>query len=955
MWKITLKRLYRNPKYPLALAIGIILSVSIIVGINMTVDQMTGIVVQSRLNNVPVDFVASKTLYDITKLPDIPSLKSKITGIKGVHDAEFMWNFYLFTLYFNKTPTNCTASRFQEMQKSNDPAIKQRMLSSNIIGIPSDFGFDGNGITWIDGGLDTSDNFSIGVPVDFAQTFNLKVGDVFYLTSLVYNLSELDQAHQPIPKVNNIKLRVSGVYKPTGLFETYFNNLKESSSRPNLIYFIGTFNSAYEVFKNTTFGNAYRMQDNFNILIFLDRKNTVRPYNMESTNRQLNKINIELSTILEPQGFTVTNVIGTELQDLTSWLNIVRIQFGLFSLPVIIVGLFLTTTIAYVVLELKRREIGLLKVRGATNSQIRKTMVLEIISIGLVAAVFWPIISATFTAYLVSRLSLLWGTQGAVSNFMDVGSYLYIGIILSFIFAAVAAFIPYKLVANMRPIEAIGRTIEQEEIKKWKPKWVVLGLLLGGYKLIAWIIGFDPNTLFDALNPTSFIIVLLLTVFLFVDLILQYIGPIIFVYSATKVTLMKMPRLMKYIEPFVMRTGGALGKISLTSILKKTSRYARVCFIISLAISFGITFAVNQATIYNYQVQTIKVTNGADINLQIRVSNLNILENISKIPGVTGVAYFFEASVTFGGRPCLLVAVDPSRYLSVSSEYLSNDLSVKGIKNSLALLASHPTYVLASKHFTENSGFDIGDTFNLVLPKNENDFTTLTLQLIDSLYALPGDTQVFSAYPLAILINIDLLNSTGILKSYIDNYRGVYTNFLIDVSNTANSTAVANELKKVYRSSAVSITEQQIAALGKDPYFASITEFLNLEYFLMILIATLVLGFIMYLSITERQKEFGVMIARGAGTSQIIRLLLAESIIIILVALTIGIVTGLATGLGLAVFSTSLYNRMIPVTMVIPLDVYLLIVSSTVVFIISTSLPGYIASRLNLRNILRDV
>ncbi len=130
-------------------------------------------------------------------------------------------------------------------------------------------------------------------------------------------------------------------------------------------------------------------------------------------------------------------------------------------------------------------------------------------------------------------------------------------------------------------------------------------------------------------------------------------------------------------------------------------------------------------------------------------------------------------------------------------------------------------------------------------------------------------------------------------------------------------------------------------------------EFLNIDYLLMILIATIGLGFIMFMAVIERQKEFGIMIARGASASQIIRLLLAESTIIMIVSVVIGAITGFAAGYGISTYiNTISIIQMVPVRVVIPFTAYYIVIGSIIAFFIATIIPAYLASKTNIREVL---
>ena len=162
MLQIMIKQIYRRPRYPLALAIGIILAVGLIVGINMTIDNMTGLVFQKQLEQTPVDFIASKNIYNLTDLPDTDTVKNRIFQVNYIKGVEVTWQLRIYGQFFNETPFYGNASLFENITRKEPVEIQERWQSPVIMGVPLDFGTNVTGFSWIDGSFDKNNNFSVG-------------------------------------------------------------------------------------------------------------------------------------------------------------------------------------------------------------------------------------------------------------------------------------------------------------------------------------------------------------------------------------------------------------------------------------------------------------------------------------------------------------------------------------------------------------------------------------------------------------------------------------------------------------------------------------------------------------------------------------------------------------------------------------------------------------------------
>ncbi|MGQ4833626.1 MAG: ABC transporter permease [Candidatus Asgardarchaeia archaeon] len=969
MLSIVLKNIYRQPRHTLTIIIGIILAVSLLTGINLTINSMTTIYFHQELQKEPVDFVVTGDMYNITELPNITQLKEDIYSVdENIKAVEIGWDLSISGEL--RTEPFLSKNVSELVNSDYEPE------TIDVWGIPNDFGSNVPNLTWIEGGISDSP-FSIAIEKSMADQLNLSVGDTIYIVNIRYDPKIGNDT------VNNLKLNISGIFelKDTlrkALEETrsgfviyyssaVFSSITSERKAPTIL--LTTFKNAYEIYKNASSYLYYMKggvgqspliasyEGNFKAFIFLDREKVIDPWNLDVTKTRVNAIETKLDLKIKGKytNLHVVNKIDNVFYSVEFWSEGMRINFGIFSAPTLLLGGFLAITSIYLIIEQRRRSIGLYKVKGMTNSQIKRMILLEGLILGVVAGVIGYLLGYLFNYYFTMNFINIWN----IKNYAEINLFSFstfdfaLAVILAVILGIFAAWYPANAAAKLPVIEAIEEYSEEISIEKWRPKWVILWLILGTYKIVAWLVGFNSiNLLFEiGPNMSNFIVIIVLGIFIFIDnFILQYIGPLLFIYSLTKIVTMKLDKISRWLEKLISPLSHGLGGMVVRNITRKPLRYTRVAFIIALTLGFGIASSIVQASNYHSQIKNVKASVGADINVQVFLGNLTYYQNITRISGVNGISPIYHFGESIGDYYTSIYAIDPKNLSVVSSDYIYSDYTKNApFLENLDKMNKNTKYILVSESLLRNLQVDIGDNLTLTFQVNESYSVSVDFIILDIVRVIPGITY-FGLFESLIVMNYHCFESQGIS---IENMRAFRLDtILVDVSQNVNATKVAQEIVDMYPNTYVRVAQDELNSIMNNPTYSASLLFLDVEYVITLFIATVGIGLLMAMAVVERRKEFGILIARGTSPSQIIQLLLAESFVLMLVSVSIGVISGVASGFGWANYASTLSFITVFTEVVVPNEVYYLIFGGIIAFIIATLIPAYIASKTNIREAL---
>jgi len=955
---VAMKSILRNRRNPFLMAFAIALSIGFLLGANYSITIIAVNYVQYKMKDVPVDYVLSINSETINTFPDFGKLKNTILSVEYVKDVKIVWKRSVTCFFIkNDSPLNNT----ERLELIQNGTVKN--VTIDMFGITPDFVESTEDIIWIKGNM-TNSTDEVAVPEQFAAQENLDIGDKINL---------IQYKSQFLGTTVYKNLTITGIYRLTGTLKTLFIN----KERHTIIFLtsVDTLNGIIRTLKSSGFvghmyyteleiirsaySMSYKTRDIY-IYVYFDRDALT---NVWDINQSVSKtINISqdifhktfnMLGVSERQSVSYRSVspLAGFYRDIYFWIVGSKIFFGILYILLFILMIEFIKAMSYMYKSHRIKELGLLLVRGATQKQINSLLMNEGLIIGVIGLFGGVFLSYIVNWYFINQVALVlginivhfWFIQPSYSDWVVaiflVGLYIYIMIkVLGQDLTLVTPMQVLQTAEEKKP-EIISR---KDRIKVYL---LVFGLVASGIKLTTLALRIDVDKILSNTYQAvgfSFIVWLFFFIIGLINFSLWIFGNVVFIYCAMKLVSLKVDAVSKYLKKIIKIIMGELSTITVPRISKTVTKYARVGFVIGLVVSMGTATAIARATAIDFNIRVAKVSVGADINLEAHSVYLNSLNNLTEIEGVNDYTYVFSSPskvFIFKAIYTRVVFINPEEYLKIAKDYIENDYSRNGMFRALEEMAKNKTYILINERVAAETQASVGEETFLWASVNDVPYK-FNCQVVDIVDALPGFPELsvkrFSIEEIGgsnFVQNPYIVINQALLEDYNISLRDVSTDpitVLVDVVKGYNQTQVAEEISQKYNLLEITTAEEKFHEANINPAILSDVEYLWLEYQIMLLIATLGIVVSMISIVESRKREFGMLIARGATTRQLIKLLISEFLAILLITIPIGVLTGIPSVY--AVLPQIQYmqnNTSIPVNLVISYDfVYMAILSA---------------------------
>ncbi|MGQ4913902.1 MAG: ABC transporter permease [Candidatus Asgardarchaeia archaeon] len=931
MIQVIFKNLVRRPRHTLSIAFGVIIAVSLISGLFIASTNISALALQKHLEDVPFDFIGVQ-----------PSM----------HNYEFAVNHLKSVEYVNDVNIFGHMNIAGEINKTPQEPLEVQREYIHIVGADKDVFNKVSSIIIRNGTFDLT--HGAGVSSLFAEKYNLTIGDDFYLSSnwAAYNI-----------KNDTIEFKVTiAKFHLAFIFELN-DTLKEYADKIGVLGEFILINSSYQYeIYNDFINKPLHLIPGYAItlyFIFLEREKIINPFDLQGTLDRLRTVNETLYYTGLIYGIQIYDILSPAIEELMTWANYNLYVFGVFSLPLIVVSILTTVSATNIMVDDRRREIGLLKIRGASSAQILKMLLIESIVIGIFASIISYFVSWGLGYFLTYVMSAYW-KQTAVNiplipklspAFMLLLLGLGIGITIF------ATYSPISKISKLNLRNFVAEYVEYDEHEERISKWTLLWLMLGTYKVTSWVLGFEL-TQFEVTGG-SFLQTVFWYNLVFLDsYVLQYIGPLLFIYALSKIITLRLDIFSKPLRLALHPIFKKLDLLIMSSISRKTARYVRVAFIIALTISFAITASIMSTSELNYHFRVAKTELGSDINLKIYPSAYKIIDNISTIDGVEAVTFIGRWRVYFIFRRVSLYIINAEDYINVTNGFMDpNFVRIPTYEKAMAALATpnERKYIgnaMVNTKFSKLFNKEIGTYFVLM---SRYGFINGSVVGIYDLFAGVEDYIGDVKDELSAIMDYDYIKtlktgrSSTITPAVFDDLF-----VLVKVKEGYSISDVKKEILNRFSNKIIKIDtiEERMNEILSDPRISSTYNFLRLEVIFTTLIATVGVAYVTIVSILERKREFGVLFARGMDKDDLVKMILGEFLVILFVAYILGAIAGYATGVGYAYFFGKVAEAIIPYTVTVTDEPIYILLVSFVSFVITVYIPAHLLSKVNVRESL---
>ncbi len=615
------------------------------------------------------------------------------------------------------------------------------------------------------------------------------------------------------------------------------------------------------------------------------------------------QMEVRLALAQYSNGFSVNYQLSYTPNLLTS------ITYLIFSLPLIVMGAYLSKVGIEIELNERRREFGILRIRGASNTYRFKFLIYEAIIYSLIGGITGYILGE-FLAYAGNEMMFhlpfftpdwnVWYGIGAVITAM-------------FLFF-IALYKPWKKMKNVPMLELISHYNQSFKKVDYSPmKDIIKSAVMWAY-IITGIVLTQNVSLSNGLNMITLIAVIIISTLMFLFPVILILLPL---YMARLLTL-GTQRLYEYFAMMFSKISGVAGELVKTGVRRNPKNMAYIAFILAFILTFSTfissTYDNEQAMQEIKRIQEVggdfKTTDGNVINWNITAS-----KNVSKYAwiNVNGERFGYsgnEHTWMVFGESVQIAMVDFSNYKN--AVYHLNVFIKSG--------SFEKGKVVINSRLAKSCNIHVGDIIQIYSDTSYNGKKYVVSGIVYSFPGLPESTDI--GYVM-IDKKVEPQNASAlILKA--SNY---------------------DALKKELENYGLQFEERKGNA---DKYTISFLKTLDM---FMLLLGGATIFIIQYSLYFNRRGELSLYKVRGATKRQVTNVLMVEGSTIIVLATIIGVSIGLALTYTLVNFMY--VSSSLPVYFVIGQNFGAVTGIMLLVFFLAQYIISTIFARVKITNVIR--
>ncbi|MGY5875477.1 MAG: FtsX-like permease family protein [Candidatus Thorarchaeota archaeon] len=614
----------------------------------------------------------------------------------------------------------------------------------------------------------------------------------------------------------------------------------------------------------------------------IDRASMLNPYDIAASQDRIGQVENRVLRVVEVYGANVASGLTIPLIAYQLISLMMNLTFIGLAIPIFFMAYFTGTMVSEVGYNLRRREIGLLLTKGITPTSVRRMLLIEGAIVGAVAGGLSLLLGSAI-AYVVTGTSSI-SYLAVLSN--NSTSFI-LSIILGMFLALFSVWRPSNRASRLEILDALKQYVFIEETSQYKKLLPTLTFVLGTYKLIVWVLGIDMNVLLTSLNLGNFLLAIGVIVWVMIDSILNFLGPIFFLFGSTKLFMRGSHRFQEAVVNAGKRFFGAFGNLATRNVKRNPSRNAAMVFIVSLIVSYGVFTIGNLYSEYDRVERNAFFDVGSDVSIDLdNGANLTEIENeVEEFEGVLDTTPEFEITLNSGSTSIDTRGIRPDDWSSIAFwepgwfigdfNQMIDDLGDDGIILSVTL--ANELEVEVGENFTVRGPFDTG--FFNVRVVGLVGYQSILETFIEGFGVSAG-----GSYP--SFVSETFLNDTSLLPF-------ASTKLLIDTQDGINGTIMQEQIMDEVGdiSSTYSVTAQ-IKDYYERPIESGTIKMTWVAIFFSIVLAMVGTGLVIILSLREKNTEIALLTVRGFSKWQLFKTLFAEVMVMVFFALLLGSLVG---------------------------------------------------------------
>jgi ABC-type antimicrobial peptide transport system permease subunit len=678
------------------------------------------------------------------------------------------------------------------------------------------------------------------------------------------------------------------------------------------------------------------------ILAYIDRDKLINPWDIQSSITEISKITSQVRDKVSGYKMDVNNNLVWPLTTFMFTSIAMRFAFIIVALPVFFVAWYVGTTVSDVSYNLRRREIGLLLTKGFSNSQIFRLFLTESIIIGIVGGLAGVALGFLLGPLFISANVGLEGASPVLST-----EVIIITVIFGLAITLLSTFRPSRRAAKLPAVEALREYTYIEEVKPYKQRWPWVAFILGLYKIVMFLLGINLTQVFARPPFVNIFLLILLGIWLIIDSVLTYIGPLLFFWGFTKIFIrgsLKFQELVARAAKFL----GDLGALATKNVQRNPARAASIAFLVALIVGYSFQTIGGVASGEDFTIRQIKADVGADISVtpSATANITQVLNAIKNMPQTAATTVQYSLSGSFPGLQDLysrrIIAVDPETWL-LAAYYEEEWFSGNNAESAFQLMKTDSQTIILERTVASQLNKKVGDSITVTIGSS-----TLQLKVV-GFFGRDIPQEYSSWQTCRSYIPIKLYESLNL------DWQPSAT-ILVRLKANADGKAVAAEIRKIDGVSSVRSVAEELEKRQSNLLLAGSLNIQRLGVIFAILAASVAVGLATLVSLQERKKEASIMWTRGLSFKQLVIMLLTENMAVVAFAVVLGAVVGLIVVHGnVSASNSALTYTLVTYRMVFPLDAIILLASCIILIFTSTIIPTLLLTKRYISKVERIV
>ena len=954
--RYSFESILRNRRRSLFAIVGIVLAIALIAGSSIAVDSSAYGILRSAISSVDVDFTANVNTYN--SMPNETQWNEAVAAIESVKNVQEAMPFIALD---GLSIANSAGSVYQDFYGSAYyafvPEDSARFLEvSGIDGVVPDPG-------------------TVALPKAAADDLSVSIGD--YITcSMQKDSGYYDSSNYTwVSNVTylNVTVVVSQIWtqerdENNDIYYGYGNDnrtvLLNGRWGTPIVFDIASYGSIVNQSVVSFLSSYYQPQLSY--LIWIDRDEVINLANIGGTLSNLEFIQHRLNAMGYTYGYYVdVSPLYYELESVNPVLEGMKLLFIALSLPVIALGTYLSVVGVDLGVSMRKREVGILKSRGASNRQVFFSLIFESLVLGASAAVLGLVLGIFVSRFLLDvALSFTSGGTTGQTSMTDIKiafSTIELAVLFGVGLMFLSSYRPFKRVSKTDIAEALHHYSPTVVQVDYKPRTDIILLSVSVLSVASVLMGAD----WIGRQGWSWITQLILGAVVVFGMLIFPLMPFLLSLSVIRLLTRGSRRLYSKFTWLVKGWTKELHYLVEKNIVRNPRRASNLCVIISLALAFGLFISVTMESSMAYEKERVKFRVGSDVMLDatprgldpngpaspVNLSKLSRLESISGVEHVARFERTYLVMDTSGGFVDTAL-LDPSAYAETVRP--SDFYFVRSDSGLLERLDENGTVIL-TKDFADSNYIIVGDSLsaNVVVSTLTNGIQTIDtwnfkVLVVGIVKALPG---LSSSMIFIGIHSLDFIPEQNLTQRLFS--AGAF----IDISGGADAKVVADSAESIFDEAGLTanayIMEDEIAALERDPAFGALTDFLYLEYAMSIIIMSVGVGLIIFVAVTDREQELACIMARGSSGSQMRKILMGESLTLMAIGLIVGALIGLLTSYLFNTLTTTESFEVVPRRMVFTYVTWTVVGVSIGSLLLASLLATARAGRVKLAEVLR--